>query len=59
MEPDHDTRTDHLHSARAFGIPCPLCGVTRGVALCLPGRPVEATSYNPLTVPISSPAWAS
>jgi len=39
-------------SRRAFGVPCPLCGVTRGVSLCLRGRPVEASTYNPLTVPI-------
>jgi hypothetical protein len=37
---------------RAFGVPCPFCGVTRGVSLCLRGRPVEASGYNPLTVPI-------
>ncbi len=37
---------------RAFAVPCPLCGVTRGVSLCLRGRPAEATIYNPLTVPI-------
>jgi hypothetical protein len=36
---------------RAFGIPCPFCGVTRGVSMCLRGRPVEASALNPLTVP--------
>lgn len=35
----------------AVGLPCPFCGVTRGVALCLLGRPDEASSFNPLTVP--------
>jgi hypothetical protein len=39
-------------SRRAFAVPCPFCGVTRGVSLCLRGRPVEATSRNPLTVPV-------
>ena len=35
----------------AFGIPCPLCGGTRGAALCLRGHPLEATVYNPLSLP--------
>src|SRR5262249_8309346 len=35
----------------AFGIPCPLCGGTRGAALCLRGQPLEATAYNPLSIP--------
>jgi len=35
----------------AFGLPCPLCGMTRGVALCERGRFLEATAYNPLSVP--------
>jgi hypothetical protein len=39
-------------SRRALGIPCPFCGVTRGVSLCLRGHPVEASAYNPLTVPV-------
>jgi hypothetical protein len=39
-------------SRRAFSVPCPFCGVTRGVSLCLRGRPVEASTWNPLTVPI-------
>jgi hypothetical protein len=34
------------------GLPCPFCGVTRGVALTLRGRPAEASSYNPLAVPV-------
>jgi len=35
----------------AVGLPCPLCGMTRGVALCERGRFLEATAYNPLAVP--------
>jgi hypothetical protein len=35
----------------AFAVPCPLCGATRGVALCLRGRPLEASAYNPLSAP--------
>ncbi|MFO0844150.1 MAG: DUF2752 domain-containing protein [Gemmataceae bacterium] len=35
----------------AVALPCPLCGCTRGVALCLRGRPVEATVGNPLSLP--------
>jgi hypothetical protein len=35
----------------AFGLPCPTCGMTRGVSLALHGRFAEATRYNPLTVP--------
>src|SRR5262249_5706900 len=38
-------------SRLCFGIPCPLCGGTRGVALCLRGRPVEGSALNPLSVP--------
>jgi hypothetical protein len=38
-------------SRRALAVPCPLCGATRGVALCLRGRPVEASAYNPLSAP--------
>ena len=37
---------------RAVGLPCPLCGMTRGVALCLRGYPIEASHFNPLTVPV-------
>jgi hypothetical protein len=37
---------------RAFGIPCPFCGMTRGASLCLRGQLLAATIYNPLTVPI-------
>lgn len=29
-----------------------MCGVTRGVSLCLRGRPVEASTFNLLAVPI-------
>jgi hypothetical protein len=36
---------------RVVGLPCPMCGMTRGVALCVRGRFVEATWYNPLAVP--------
>jgi hypothetical protein len=36
----------------AVGLPCPLCGMTRGVALSLRGHPLEASLYNPLTVPV-------
>ncbi|MFO0876340.1 MAG: DUF2752 domain-containing protein [Gemmataceae bacterium] len=38
-------------SRLAVALPCPLCGATRGVALCLRGRPVEASTYNPLSLP--------
>lgn len=37
---------------RAIALPCPYCGVTRGVALTLRGQPIEATDYNPLSVPV-------
>lgn len=37
---------------RAVGLPCPLCGMTRGVALCLRGHPIEASLFNPLTLPV-------
>lgn len=33
------------------GLPCPVCGMTRGVCLCVRGRFLEATWYNPLAVP--------
>jgi hypothetical protein len=36
----------------SVGLPCPLCGMTRGVALCLRGHPIEASQYNPLAVPV-------
>ena len=36
---------------RSVGLPCPMCGMTRGVALCVRGRFLEATWYNPLAVP--------
>ena len=34
-----------------FGIPCPLCGGTRGAALALRGRVGESVTYNPLSIP--------
>lgn len=36
----------------AVGLPCPLCGMTRGVALCLRGRFEEASQFNPLAAPV-------
>lgn len=36
----------------AVGLPCPLCGMTRGIALCLRGRFDEASLYNPLAGPV-------
>jgi len=36
----------------AVGLPCPLCGMTRGVALCLRGRFQEASLFNPLAGPV-------
>jgi hypothetical protein len=35
----------------ACALPCPLCGLTRGVALCLRCQPVRGSHYNPLAVP--------
>jgi hypothetical protein len=32
---------------RAFGVPCPICGMTRGVLLTLDGRISDALSVNP------------
>lgn len=32
---------------RAFGIPCPVCGMTRGVLLTLHGQLTDALSTNP------------
>jgi Protein of unknown function (DUF2752) len=40
----------------AVGLPCPLCGMTRGVALSLRGHPLDASLYNPLTVPVLAAA---
>lgn len=37
----------------AVALPCPFCGVTRGVSLCLHGRPAEASAHNPLAVPVT------
>ena len=34
------------------GLPCPMCGMTRGVAMCVRGRFLEATWYHPLAVPL-------
>jgi hypothetical protein len=36
---------------RSVGLPCPMCGMTRGVCLCAHGRFLEAAWYNPLAVP--------
>ena len=36
---------------RSVGLPCPMCGMTRGVCLCARGRFLEATWYNPLAIP--------
>jgi hypothetical protein len=36
----------------AVGLPCPLCGMTRGLALCLRGRFEEASLFNPLAAPV-------
>jgi hypothetical protein len=38
-------------SRLAVGLPCPLCGLTRGCALCLRGQPARASRFNPLAVP--------
>ena len=35
----------------AFGLPCPLCGGTRGAALALRGQIGESVAYNPLSIP--------
>lgn len=37
---------------QAVGLPCPLCGMTRGVSLCLRGHFDEASLFNPLAGPI-------
>src|SRR5262249_1019890 len=36
----------------AVRLPCPFCGWARGVGPCLRGRPLAATAFNPLTVPV-------
>jgi hypothetical protein len=36
---------------KSVGLPCPMCGMTRGVCLCAHGRFLEAMGYNPLAVP--------
>jgi hypothetical protein len=38
---------------RGIGLPCPLCGLTRGAALCLRGHPLAASAYNPLVLPVA------
>jgi Protein of unknown function (DUF2752) len=35
---------------KLLGIPCPGCGLTRGVCLLVHGRWVEAVSFNPLSL---------
>ena len=35
----------------AVGLPCPMCGMTRGIALCLRGRFHEGSLFNPLSGP--------
>jgi len=37
---------------QAVGLPCPGCGMTRAVALCLRGDLVGATFYHPLAIPL-------
>jgi hypothetical protein len=34
-----------------FGLPCPLCGMTRAMSLCVRGRFWEASVFHPLAVP--------
>jgi hypothetical protein len=34
-----------------FGLPCPLCGMTRAMSLCVRGRFLEASGFHPLAVP--------
>lgn len=41
-----------------FGIPCPLCGGTRGAALCLRGHLADGLAYNPLSLPALLLAFA-
>lgn len=36
----------------AFALPCPLCGLTRGVSLTLRGDPAGGTLFNPLAAPV-------
>ncbi|MCE9612999.1 MAG: DUF2752 domain-containing protein [Lentisphaerae bacterium] len=44
----------HACASRAyFGIPCPLCGLTRGLACLATGDLQRATAYNPLSVPVA------
>lgn len=39
-------------SRLAFAMPCPLCGATRGVALCLRGEVGQGSTFNPLALPV-------
>jgi hypothetical protein len=39
-------------SIRIFGMPCPLCGLTRGVGAVLHADIAAATLLNPLSVPV-------
>jgi hypothetical protein len=36
----------------AVGLPCPLCGLTRGASSGLRGRFLEAGAFNPLALPL-------
>ncbi len=36
----------------ALGLPCPLCGLTRGASCGLHGRFLEAAAFNPLALPL-------
>jgi len=36
----------------AVGLPCPSCGMTRGVSLCLRGNFHEGSLFNPLAGPV-------
>ncbi len=39
------------------GLPCPTCGMTRGLAMCERGHFLDALWYNPLAVPLFLLAW--
>lgn len=41
-------------SRLAIAVPCPFCGATRGVALCLRGEPMLATWFNPMSAPVAA-----
>jgi hypothetical protein len=36
-----------------FDVPCPLCGLTRALALLLAGRPAAAGAMHPLALPVA------